>query len=725
MGTKSTISYKKLSEEYLNSQSTHWMYCPYCYSIPSIKQFLKKGELYISIYCKCLYDKKETMTFDDYEKLIMKSKVQGVCKKHSNTEGFLFCITCEKWLCNLCYISHKKKYSNHLFNKIPIRLKEYCYRHEKELAVAYCKICSKNVCEDCKIEKEKLRHELFIYYDKENVVRCNNKWNDFIQLHMTFNSRNEKNKEEIIGLIKKSNDISDDDKNNLINKINSSYIKNKQINDKICEYILFLYSNFNYSYDIGKIVNRNIFYNINSLRLDHTTFSIKEELSVIKNAEALIKYYENIHILQSSHLVNIKNISTERQNVTKQISKACLLDNTNVATLTSKGIIIVWDYIDYNELYRIKKLTFNENTYLEKKDNNILKNTNTINDIHNYIIPDLNDDDNNLNINERVIRQQAHILNLIRNNTFNQKNIKKLNIIKVYTMNNLSKLNSSNNSNGDGQNYDDTYNQNEINNMNKDLYHDEEEDALDLNFNFSSMAFIKKFKILCLIIDNCSDIYLFDITKKEALKERLIGHKKEVLDILTLKNNNLASYGKDYAIRIWNLNKFQNTMTINVEIKKYYIYFTQLLYGNLIFATDKSLIKILKLPEYEFDNDITCVSQPINYFELPDKRLIIASDDYYVKVLKPPDYKQVLFLFHKKRIKIYSFLLLDKNRLLVGLSDNCIHLINFNSKSHKNDILISTHLSPIGSLIKTNDINNTKVISMSWDNAVKVFLVGD
>ena len=67
MGTKSTISYKKLSEEYLNSQSTHWMYCPYCYSIPSIKQFLKKGELYISIYCKCLYDKKETMTFKNNE----------------------------------------------------------------------------------------------------------------------------------------------------------------------------------------------------------------------------------------------------------------------------------------------------------------------------------------------------------------------------------------------------------------------------------------------------------------------------------------------------------------------------------------------------------------------------------------------------------------------------------------------------------------------------------
>ena len=118
------------------------------------------------------------------------------------------------------------------------------------------------------------------------------------------------------------------------------------------------------------------------------------------------------------------------------------------------------------------------------------------------------------------------------------------------------------------------------------------------------------------------------------------------------------------------MKRLQNTTTINVEIKKYYIYFTQLLYGNLIFATGPSTIKILKLPEIEFDNDITSIPDPMNYFELPDKRLIISSDDYYVRILKPPEYKVVTFLFNKQRTKIYSFLLLDKKRLLVGLKDN-------------------------------------------------------
>ena len=111
----------------------------------------------------------------------------------------------------------------------------------------------------------------------------------------------------------------------------------------------------------------------------------------------------------------------------------------------------------------------------------------------------------------------------------------------------------------------------------------------------------------------------------------------------------------------------------------------------------------------------------MNYFELPDKRLIISSDDYYVRILKPPEYKEVTYLFNKKRTKIYSFLLLDKKRLLVGLKDYSIQIIYLNDKTHKNSITIASHFSPIGTLVKTTD----RVISISWDNVVKIFLIGD
>ena len=460
MGNKNTVNKKALSQEYLNSHSTHWMYCPRCYLIPAIKPFLMKGELYISFYCKCLYEEKEFMVFDDYVKLIMKNKTTGYfCKKHNSVEGFLFCISCEKWLCDSCFLSHKEKYPNHLYNKIPIRLKEYCHRHEKEIAVGYCKLCAKNVCQNCKMAKIKLRHDLFNFDDEDNLANCTKKWNNFLEKKNSHSLNNEKSKEEVINLIKNSKDISDDEKKNIITKINESFFKNKQINDKICEYILFLQSNFDYSFHIGNIVNRNIFNNIYNLKLEKSNFSIKPQLSPLKNAKKLIKFYESVHIIQLSPLINIKNLLSEKQNVTKQISKICLLDKTNAATLTSKGIIIVWNYLTYDELYRIKKVTVNEKAYLEKNENNNLTNSNTINILQNYILDDEDDDDefNNNLINERIIQQQTHILNLIQNNNnINnaQEENKRINLLKVIYPNNSSKLNSSN----------EMCNQNEINN---------------------------------------------------------------------------------------------------------------------------------------------------------------------------------------------------------------------------------------------------------------------
>ena len=730
MGGNNSINQKKLSEEFLNTHSSHYMYCPRCYLIPSIKPFLMKGELYISLYCKCLYDEKEYMTFESYVQLIMKKKETGnFCKKHKSTEGFLFCISCEKWLCDSCFIYHKEKYPKHLYNKIPIRLRQYCHRHEKEQAVGYCKNCGKNVCKNCLEAKMKLRHDVFIYYDKENAICITKKWNSFLEKHMSHTSINEKLKEEVINLINNDKNISDEEKKNWNKKLNDAYIKNKQINDKLSEYILFLFSNYDYSFHIGNIVNHNIFFNINNVKLNNSNFSINQQYSPIKNAEKLIKYYKNMFIIQLSPLVNIKNISSERKNVTnKQISKIILLDGHNIAILTSNGIIIVLNYFTYEELYRIKKVTVNENS-LEKNDlNNAINTINTMENLQNFFLGTDEDDDddedfNNNLLNERIFRQQTQILNQIHNqNNINNKENKKINIIKVYNINNSIKHKSSLNSNDGSQNYNDVFNQNEINIINNDKTNEEEE-GLELNFNFISMTYIKKYKLLALIIENCNEIYLFDITKKEALKEKLTAHKKEVLEILALKNDNLASYGKDFALRIWNIKNLQNFITINVEIKFYYIYFTQLLYGNLIFATGESVIKIFKLPDYEFENEITSVPQPMNYFELPDKKLIIASDDHYVRILRPPDYKEVTFLFNKRK-KIYSFLLLDKKKLLVSLKDNSLHLMFFNKKNHKNNMqCVSTNsYSPIGSIVKTND---NRIISISWDNVVKIFLVGD
>lgn len=710
MGNNNTINQKKLIEE-IENKNSQYLYCPHCFSIPSIKPFLMKGELFISFYCKCLIDKKEYLTFDSYAKLIANDIIKGYfCEKHKSVKGFLFCITCEKWLCGNCITSHQEKYPNHIYNKIPLRLKEYCHKHEKELATGYCYKCGNNVCQKCLEENMKLRHEIFIHYNKENIILINKKWSSFMDIYLAHSNLNDKLKEEIINLIQNDNDIPDEEKKTMVDKVINSYRKNKQINNQLSQFILFLFSNYSNSFDIGKIVNCNIFFNIFNLKFENPKFSIEPQISSINNANHLIDYYKNIHIIQLSPLINIKNISSEKKSVENQISKICVLDGNNAATLVSTGIIIVWNYLTYEELYRIKNISVKENSLQNDLINNI-DNINTINNIHNFFLAD-NDND----INE-IIHQQANILNQIQNqNNINNQENKRINLIKVFNINNSVKSKSCLN-NEYGQNYNEIFNQNDINKINEI-----EEEDVELNLNFIAMAYIKKHKLLALIVENCKEIYLFDVTKKEGLKRKLVAHKKEVLDILTLKNDNLASYGNDFAIRIWNMKYLQNIITINAEIKKYYIYFTELLYGNLIFASDESVIKILKLPEYEFDKDITCVKMPMNYFELPDKKLIIACNDYSVKILKPPNYNEVTLLFNKTT-HIYSFLLMDTQRLLVCLKDNILHIMFLNKKKQKKNMQsVSTFYSPVGSLVKTND---ERIISVSWDNVVKVFLIAD
>ena len=716
MGNNNTINQNKIIEE-IKDKNSQYLYCPFCFLIPSIKPFLMKGELFISFYCKCLYDKKEYLTFDSYTKLITNDSIKGnFCEKHKSIKGLLFCITCEKWLCDNCITSHKDKFPNHIYNKVPIRLKEYCHKHEKELAVGYCYKCGINVCQRCLEENIKLRHEIFIHDNKENNNRINKKWNNFMDIYLAHSTLNDKMKGELINLIQNDNNITDEEKKAMVNKIINSYRKNKHINNQLGQFILFLFSNYNNSFDIGKIVNCNIFFNIFNLKFENAAFSIEPQISSISNAENLIDYYNNVHIIQLSPLINVKNMSSEKKSVENQISKICVLDGNNAATLISTGIIIVWNYLTYEELYRIKNITVKENN-LQNDFTNTIYNANTINHINNIHNFFLDEYDNDNDINE-IIRQQTNILNQIQNqNNINNQENKRINLIKVFNINNSVKNKSCLN-NEYGQNYNEIFNQND--NINK--INEIEEEDLELNINFISMAYIKKYKLLALIIENCKDIYLFDVTKKEGLKKKLKGHKKEVLDILTLKNDNLASYGNDFAIRIWNMKNLQNFITINVEIKKYYIYFTELLYGNLIFASDESVIKMLKLPEYEFDKDITCVKKPMNYFELPDKKLIIACNDHYVRILKPPDYKEVTLLFNRTT-NIYSFLLMDSQRLLVCLKDNSLHIMFLNKKKQKKNMqLVSTFYSPVGSLVKTND---ERIISVSWDNVVKVFLITD
>ena len=727
MGNKTSVNQRRLDEEYKKIIHIYWFFCPRCFHISSVKPFILNDELYMSLYCKCIYDERQFMPFEELLKLMQDKKAIGnFCKKHKSTPGYIYCIYCEKWLCDYCFLWHKENNPLHLLSNIPVKLKEYCMKHEKDLAVGYCKSCEKNICEVCLRDKQKLRHEIFMFNDSKHKDLMEKNWEIFLERHYQHETKNQELKDEMINNIDNDPNLNDEEKKSLKEKVIISYDKNKKINDKLTEYILLLFSNFDYAFKYMKIPNHNVCNNIINLNFNNANF-VKEDLSIEESVEKLTSYYNDVHLVRMNPLVCLKNISSERQNVTNQIAKIVLLDDDTAATLISKGIVIVWNFMTYDELYRIKKVTINEKIENENINQNLINNN--INDnIHNFLLDDVMEDDinNNILINNNLIQQQFEIFNQIQgnlhhNNMINMHNeIKKVNILKVY---HVKKFNVNINLNDINI---DLINQNELHRINSEMKIDEEDEdeGLDLNFNFTSIAFVKKYNILALIIENYNEIYLFNVKTQKALPEKLIAHKKEVLEIIALKNNNLASYGKDQTLRIWNMKHFQNVTTINVEMKKYYIYFTQLYYGNLIFASDNKTIKMIKLPEYEFLPNITGDSHPINYFEMPDRRLIISSEDYYIRIYEPPDYIKFTLL-SKSRQKIYSFILLDMNRLLIGIEENGQHALNIlyrrekGNKIRRNFVGDLLFRSPIGSIIKTN---NKRVITISWDNLIRVFI---
>ena len=148
MGNKTSVNQRRLDEEYKKIIHIYWFFCPRCFHISSVKPFILNDELYMSLYCKCIYDERQFMPFEELLKLMQDKKAIGnFCKKHKSTPGYIYCIYCEKWLCDYCFLWHKENNPLHLLSNIPVKLKEYCMKHEKDLAVGYCKSCEKNICE--------------------------------------------------------------------------------------------------------------------------------------------------------------------------------------------------------------------------------------------------------------------------------------------------------------------------------------------------------------------------------------------------------------------------------------------------------------------------------------------------------------------------------------------------------------------------------------------------
>ena len=221
MGNNSSLNQKKLNEEYRKMVHTYWLFCPRCYHISSVKPIILEDELYISLYCKCIYDERQFMRFEELLKLIREKKtINDFCKRHKNSLGFLYCIFCEKWLCKDCFLYHKENYPLHLLSDTPVKLKEYCFKHDKDLAIAYCRTCEKNICLLCYRDKQKLRHDIIMLDNQKDGETINKMWETYLEKQTLFITKNAQLKNQMIKMINDDKDLDEGEKNKFIEKIN-------------------------------------------------------------------------------------------------------------------------------------------------------------------------------------------------------------------------------------------------------------------------------------------------------------------------------------------------------------------------------------------------------------------------------------------------------------------------------------------------------------------------
>ena len=236
------------------------------------------------------------------------------------------------------------------------------------------------------------------------------------------------------------------------------------------------------------------------------------------------------------------------------------------------------------------------------------------------------------------------------------------------------------------------------------------------------MCYIPQYKYLLFIVDKNPNIqiYISNSRNEFKLETILIGHSNDVISILNLTNGNLASHSKDQTIRIWDMITFQQIIVLKFDFKFSYSSFTQLYDESIIFAIEEYTIKLFNLEKNEFSHSFHCESKPISYFQIPDKRLIISCDDRNVRIYKPPNYENFTY-FAKYHSKIYSYLLIDQERLLIGSKDCTIKLLYLGYNQHFEKI--GEHSACVGCIKQCYKYN--KIISISWDNSCKIWVIGN
>ena len=684
MGNSIEIDQNTINKDKLETLNPQWIICSDCCSIPLIKLFIENYQVQITISCKCLRNGKEKFSLSEYKSIILKKRqiINKTCYKHNKKKAFFYCLNCQIWLCQNCFYSSHKKL-NHIYHTMQIKIIQKCFFHNEKNAIGYCSKCDQYLCEYCVEIQKKFKHQVMIFNEPNLNIKKNKKWDQLNKIKEDFKNYNQKLKNTVIQKLSNGKDI--EIISDLINKIEEAYKINERINNEIYDALSILFSNFNSAYE-HHIYNPNLYFNIiNNTHFEKIKFNIHDstEEKLLKTSKNLISYFKNTFIIKTNPILCLNSFNYDKKNKISNITQICIIDQYRAVTLNSEGNAYCWNYHTYYLLSQI------ENEELKKSLEDENNNNNNNNNINN------NNNNNNNNFNNNF--------NNFDDDNENGENVNP-NIVEIDNENfNLAEV--------PGFDENDDF-----------FFNNEEENDHTFKSNFCGVCYIPQVKYLVFIVDKNPNIQIYNTNSINEFKFEtlLIGHSDNLISILNLSNGNLASYSKDQTLRIWDMITFQQKIILKFDIKYSYSCFTQLYDNSIIFAIEEFTIKLYNLEKDEFSHSFHCKSKPISYFQIPDKRLIISCDDSYVRIYKPPNYENFTY-FAKYNSKIYSYLLIDQERLLIGEKDCNIKLLYLGYNEHFEKI--GEHPACIGCIKKCYKYN--KIISISWDNTCKIWAIGN
>ena len=366
MGNKQKNSKNELQKNKIKNENIYLL-CPNCFkNIPTINTFIEGENVRIKISCSCL--EKNTyliMNLIDYITTIKNFTNSNFCLFHEKINSDRFCINCENWLCDECFLNHSVEIcENEYYNKND-KETEFCDKHNMK-KIYLCKQCLIIFCKICFLhhnDRKKIPHKganIETYLTEQKVKAKYNKYQLYTSsITELKNAMKNELLNDIYNSIEKDNKIKENNKNYITN-FQDKYLFHKTINEQLKLLIELILKNCEYLKN-DFVLNKKFVYDvIINTKVNKTYPKLDKNKPIIEQ----MKYFTNYikaNFLNAKMEYNL-NLISKIENSNSFIEKMLALTDNKFASINKDCEINIFK-INIKKNKKIENLySFNAHT---------------------------------------------------------------------------------------------------------------------------------------------------------------------------------------------------------------------------------------------------------------------------------------------------------------------------------------------------------------------------